>query len=74
MSTDFGPKPICAGCGVLMSVFGQPLCGECMRMSGFEPETHCQFCLSMSLSSEFTLRGGLHYNKDGGYAGKCVQL
>lgn len=62
-----GPRPVCAGCGVLLPGFGQPMCGECTRLSGFEPETHCPLCLS----SHLTLKGGLHYNKTGGYAGKC---
>jgi hypothetical protein len=26
-----GPKPICAGCGVLLSGFGQPMCGAGLR-------------------------------------------
>ena len=63
-----GPKPICAGCGVLMTVFGQPMCSECARMLTFaQPEPFCHLCLSKGL----TLKGGLHYNKTGGYAGKC---
>lgn len=64
-----GPRPICAGCGALMTVFGQPMCNECLRLSGFEPARHCQFCLT---SQFFTLKGGLHYNERGGYAGKCT--
>lgn len=65
-----GPKPICAGCGVLLPGFGQPFCGECARMSYFaEPETEaCSLC-----AVGLTLKGGLHYNKAGGYAGKCSE-
>lgn len=65
-----GPKPICAGCGVLLPGFGQPFCGECTRLSGFEPDSNCPFCLS----SKFTLKGGLHYNEAGGYVGKCSEM
>jgi hypothetical protein len=63
-----GPRPICAGCGVLLPGFGQPMCGECMRMAGFQLERECILCLS----AKFTLKGGLHYNKEGGYAGRCT--
>lgn len=66
--THAGPKPICAGCGVLLPGFGQPMCNECVRMGGFEPEPEsCNLC-----SAGLTLKGGLHYNKAGGYAGKCI--
>jgi len=66
-----GPKPICAGCGVLMTTFGQPMCGECTRMiTCAQPEQYCSLCLS---SAGLTLKGGLHYTKDGGYAGKCTE-
>lgn len=65
-----GPKPICAGCGVLLPGFGQPFCGECTRMTTFEDPEHepCALC-----SAGLNLKGGLHYNKAGGYAGKCSE-
>lgn len=46
------------------------MCGECTRLSGFEADPNCHLCLS----SAFTLKGGLHYTKDGGYAGKCIEM
>lgn len=65
-----GPKPICAGCGVLLPGFGQPMCGECTRMLNFaQPETEpCPLC-----AAGLILKRGLHYNKADGYAGKCSE-
>jgi hypothetical protein len=62
------PRPVCAGCGVLLPGFGQPMCWECTRMGGFEQFEGCNLC-----SVGLELKGGLHYNKTGAYAGKCKE-
>jgi hypothetical protein len=58
----------CAGCGKETTLHG-PVCDDCLGI-GIE-RSPSPDCCSLCLARGLTLRGGLHYNKKGGYAGKC---
>lgn len=61
-----GPRVICAGCGEPTSL-NKPICADCLGEWGpVVPIALCALC-----QKDFALdSGGLHYNNEGGYAGK----
>lgn len=60
---------ICAGCQE-PTTLGKPVCDRCLGIGSLnnERERDCVLCFARGL----TLKDGLHYNKQGGYAGKCI--
>ncbi len=65
-----GPKVVCACCGTEIPL-GSPVCSECAADIGLgladAPAKFCMLC-----AHRHTKRAGLHYNKRGGYIGRCV--
>ena len=63
-----GPQVVCAGCGTPTSI-NKPICIDCLGEWGpVVPIDLCALCQG-GLALD---RGGLHYNREGGYAGKCT--
>lgn len=72
-----GPQVICAGCGEPTSIH-KPVCDACRGLFAEVGHPTCALCESIELPIKAPIRPadkfGIHYTKDGGYAGKCTAM